>query len=413
MDILNVNEKLYMDNSIISSELHTYQPFVSSKFEADDELRIPISELDAYTLPCESILYIEGTLLNSESKYTKRLRFVNNGIAFLFREIRYVLNGVTIDSVRNCGLTSTMKGYLSHNSNESVKLQNAGWFPNRKNDEHILVDEKGKFNVSIPLKSLLGFMEDYRKIILNMKQELVLIRASNDSDCVIFLDDIDPKLTNQSETPKISLDKIHWKIPHINVDISHQLSLSKILDSNKEIVIGFRSWEIVEYASLPEANRHNWPVKTTNKLETPRHVIIGFQTGRKGDVSKDASQFDDVDLSNIRIFLNSERYPYHDLYLNFKENKFSALYDMFAKFQESYYGKINEPIFSPTNFKAIAPLTHIDCSHQKETLQAGSVVMRIEFETNSNIKKDTSVFCVILHDKLFSYNPLTKIVKQL
>ena len=144
MDILNVNEKLYVDNSIISSELHTYQPFVSSKFDYNDEIRIPIQELDSYTLPSESLLYIEGSLLNTDGKYTSRLRFINNGISFLFREIRYELNGITIDSVRNVGLTSTLKGYVSFNTNESLKLENAGWFPQKNTDDRFLVDKNGK-----------------------------------------------------------------------------------------------------------------------------------------------------------------------------------------------------------------------------------------------------------------------------
>lgn len=412
MSILNVNEKLYVDNSIISSEFHTYQPFISSKFDYNDEIRIAIQDLENYTLPSESLLYIEGTLLNEDGKYTKKMRFINNGISFLFREIRYELNGVTIDSVRNVGLASTLKGYLSYNTNESLKLQNAGWFPDRKQDKRILVDDNGKFNVSIPLKMLLGFFEDYKKIIINMKQELVLIRASNDLDSVLFIDDSEPK-TAVEETPKVSLDKIYWKIPHILVDIPQQLALTKILESNKELLIGFRSWEIVEYSSLSEASRHTWPVKTTSKLETPRHVIIAFQVNRKGQVQKDMSQFDNVDLTNIRVFLNSERYPYHDLYLNFADNKFSALYEMFANFRRSYYGFTNEPIFNPIEFKEKCPITHIDCSHQKESIQTGSVVMRVEFETNANTKPNTSVYCLILHDKVYSYSPLTKIVKQL
>ncbi|XP_030765018.1 uncharacterized protein LOC115889208 [Sitophilus oryzae] len=412
MSILNVNEKLYIDNSIVSSELHTYQPYISSKFDYNDEIRIPIQELDAYTLPSESLLYIEGKLTNTEGNYTKRLRFTNNGIAFLFREIRYELNGITIDALRNVELASTLKSYLSSNTNESLKLQNAGWFPHRKEEDRILVDDNGKFSVSIPLKLLMGFFEDYRKIIINMKQELVLIRSNNDLDGVFFKDDVTPPSTTL-ETPKVTFDKIYWKVPHILVDIPQQLALTRILESNKDIVIGFRSWELVEYSSLTETTRHTWPVKTTSKLEAPRHVIIAFQENRKGNVKKDMSQFDDVDLTNIRIFLNSERYPYHDLYLNFKENKYSSLYEMFANFRYSYYGTSNEPIFNPEKFKEISPIAYIDCSHQKETLQTGSVVMRIEFETNSAIKKDTSAYCLILHDKLFSYNPLTKIVKQL
>ncbi|CAG9773387.1 unnamed protein product [Ceutorhynchus assimilis] len=101
------------------------------------------------------------------------------------------------------------------------------------------------FVKTIPLDMLLGFFKDYKKIIINMKQELVLIRASNDLDGVLFKDDLEIEVTT-NEIPAITFDKIYWKIPHILVDIPQQLALTKILETNKDILIGFRSWEIIE-----------------------------------------------------------------------------------------------------------------------------------------------------------------------
>lgn len=398
MNILNVTEQPFLDNSITELEYHTYQPFVSSKFDYNDEIRIAIQELDAYTLPSQSLLYIEGNLTKEDGTAIDKLRFVNNAFSFLFREIRYELNGVVIDSVRNVGLTSTLKAYLSYNESESLKLQNAGWFP-----KETLISDSGKFNVCIPLSFIMGFFEDFKKIILNMKQELVLIRNSNDFESVTAVVD---------ESPKITVDKIYWRVPHVSVDIPQQLALTKILNKNIDIPIYFRSWELVEFPSVPENTRHTWSVKTTTKLETPRHVIVAFQTDKKNKVMSNMSKFDDCNLVNLRVFLNSERYPYNDLFLDFKNNKYASLYHMFAAFRASYYESENEPIFSPKEFKTIAPIAHVDCSRQKETVQSSSVIVRIEFETSENIPKNTSAYCLILHDRVFYYNPLTKIVKQ-
>lgn len=399
MDILDVTQQPLVDSSIVNLEYHNYQPFVTAKFSYNDEIRIPIQELDAYTLPCESMLYLEGNLTKDDGKPATKLKLINNALCFLFREVRYEMNGVVVDSIRNVGLTSTLKAYLSYNESESVKLQNAGWFPKIST-----VPNGTKFNVCIPLKMLMGFFEDYRKIILNMRQELVLVRSSNDLDAVTASD--------ETEKPMINIDKLFWRVPHVGIDIPEQLKLSKILDKNIDIPMAFRSWELVEFPSLPESTRHTWPVKTTTKLESPRHIIIAFQTNKKNKVTSNMSIFDSCNITNIRAFLNSERYPYHDLFLNFKENKFATLYEMFTNFRQSYYEKGNEPIFTPTEFKSIAPISHLDCSHQKETIQSGSVVLRVEWETSENIPKDTTAYCLILHDRLFRYNPLTKIVRQ-
>ena len=120
MNILNVTEKVMVDNSIVNFEYHTHQPY-TNRFENNDEIRIPIQE-DMSTLPCESYLYIEGRLLKTDNNPATTTVFVNNGIAYLFSELRYEMNGVVIDSVSRLGHSSTMKGYISYNASESTRL---------------------------------------------------------------------------------------------------------------------------------------------------------------------------------------------------------------------------------------------------------------------------------------------------
>uniref|UniRef100_A0A6P7GUC5 Uncharacterized protein LOC114342388 n=1 Tax=Diabrotica virgifera virgifera TaxID=50390 RepID=A0A6P7GUC5_DIAVI len=162
-----------------------------------------------------------------------------------------------------------------------------------------------------------------------MRQELVLIREKDDIDAIIA--------TDETEKPKIEINKLYWNVPHILPNISEQLRLNKIVRSNTELPIKFRSWELIEYPTLNNSTRHTWPVNTTTKLESPRHIVVAFHDGRKGKMLKDMSKFDHCNLTNIRMFLNSERYPYQDLNLDFDSNRFATLYEMFANFQESYY----------------------------------------------------------------------------
>ncbi|KAJ8931581.1 hypothetical protein NQ314_015493 [Rhamnusium bicolor] len=164
-------------------------------------------------------------------------------------EIRYLLNGITVDSIRDVGLTSTLKAYLSYNSSDSVRLQNAGWFPKLKITDNVLVDSKGGFNLCIPLKMLMGFFEDYKKILVNVKQELVLLRSNDDLNAVIS--------TKATDVPKVEINKLSWNIPHISVGIPQELALTKLIDRNVDIILGFRSWELVEFPELTETNRHN------------------------------------------------------------------------------------------------------------------------------------------------------------
>ncbi|KAJ8962479.1 hypothetical protein NQ314_005701 [Rhamnusium bicolor] len=47
-------------------------------------------------------------------------------------------------------------------------------------------------------------------------------------------------------------------------------------------------------------------------------------------------------LKNIRIFLNLERYPYNDLYLDYDNNKFATLYEMFTRSHTICIKQINQ-----------------------------------------------------------------------
>lgn len=410
MSILNVSEKVYVDNSIVYAELHTHQPY-TTRFGNNDEVRIPIHE-DMSTLPCKSYIYMKGKLKKKDGKPPVRdipgtpgkkeltTTFVNNGGAYLFNEIRYEMNGVEIDNTKKSGLTSTIKGYISDSPNDANKLENSGWFPNGGST---VVDLNGNFNICIPLNRLLGFAEDYKKIILNIRQELVLIRSNTDTNALVGSD----------ADVIVEIEKLDWKVPHITAGLPEELALTKYIDKNIDTQIAFRSWETHIFPTLQETTSHTWSVKTATNLETPRFLIIGFQTNRNEDTTKDMSKFDHCDIRNIRAYLNTERYPYDNLNINFNDNHFATLYHMYSKFQSSYYEKQDEPLLSPQKFKEIAPLLVIDCSNQKHALNSKAVVLRIEFETNNNVPAQTTAYCLIIHDRVFTYNALTKAVKQL
>lgn len=404
MDILNVNEKAYFDNTVVNSEKHTHQPYASTSLNNNDEIRIPIQQQDVYTLPSESSLYIEGKLLKTDNTPSKTATFVNNGVMLLFDEIRYEMGGYVIDRIRHPGLTSILKGYVSFNTSDTQYLQNSGWFFNN-NERSLIVDDHGNFNVIIDLSTIFGFCEDFKKIIINLRQELVLIRSNSDTNAIIN--------STENESVKVVLNKILWKMPHISVSDVERLKLVDYVARNKELEVPFRGWELHEYPLLQETQRHTWNIKTATQLEKPRFVIVGFHTDRKNKLKKNFSHFDHCNLINMKLYLNSEMFPYDNLNINFDNNQIATVYDMFAKFQRSYYEKENQPIYTRAEFKKYAPLIVIDCSHQNESLKSGSVDIRLEFETNKNIPSNTSCYALILHDRLVKYSPLTSTVRIL
>lgn len=407
MDILDIKNGPVFDETLWEKEYHTHNPYASSKLGNNDEIRIPIQHQDAYTLPCESYIYIEGRVTKADGTPGTKVPFINNPMAFLFEEVRYELSGIVVDSTKKVGVTSTLKSLISLSPIETNSLATSGWvLPNAVTFES---NSTGYFDFCIPLKLLLGFAEDYKRIIINVKQELVLLRSSCDSDIM----EAGAGTTPETLDWKLTLDKVVWRVPHVRLADERRVGLLKMLDSDRDIVVPFRNWEMHEWPILPITQRQTWAVKTSSQLEKPRYVIFALQTNKRPNITANAGTFDHCKLTNVKLFLNSQFFPYDNLNVMFSKNRFGILYDMYARFQSSYYGRTNSPLLTPKVFKSIAPIVVIDCSKQNESVKTSTVDIRIEFETEVNIPDHTTAYCLILHDTIFTYTPLTGVVRRM
>ncbi|KAK9751733.1 hypothetical protein QE152_g4863 [Popillia japonica] len=138
----------------------------------------------------------------------------------------------------------------------------------------------------------------------------------------------------------------------------------------------FRKWELFELPSLRKTKTDVWPIKTSTNLEKPRYVIVTFQTARKDSLTADASKFDHASLTNLKLHLNADSFPYDNMNLQINENKYAAAYRMYASFQSSYYNVNNQPLLSYEKFKECA-LYVIDCANQKEAVKSSIVDVKL------------------------------------
>lgn len=73
---------------------------------------------------------------------------------------------------------------------------------------------------SIPLKLLSGFSEDIQKLIVNMRQELIMIPNSNDKETVISIDN--------SVSPKIDIKRLIWCVHHVAPSLKNNSDKKKL-----------------------------------------------------------------------------------------------------------------------------------------------------------------------------------------
>lgn len=379
---------------VTGMQFHAHKPYASATFKNNDEIRIPVSQQDVITAPFESSLHISGTLSGKKADgiTEAKVALVNNAIAFLFDDIRYEISGIPIDRNKNVGITSTMKSLLSMREDDKNNLINACWLGPGN------TEEVTKFTFDIPLRTLLGFAEDYRRIVVNVKQELILLRSATDVNAIT---------SAEAATATLTITDLYWRVPHVSVSDNVRLKLLNKIEKDTTVHLPFRSWELHEYPTLPQTKKQSWTVKTSTQLEKPRYVILAFQTDRKGDIKKDMSCFDHCKLTDVKLYLNSQYYPYDNV-----RGDMSIFYDMFTRFQSSYYDRPGSSMVGISTFKNKAPLYVIDCSKQNDSVKSGPIDVRLELEVEENFPSNTTAYCLLLHDAHLTYTLLTGTVKN-
>lgn len=397
-EILQVLKRVSHIDDITSKQHHTYTPYTTA-FNNNDEIRIAIQSQDLYVQPSESYLFIEFTTrsLDPKKPIPADALFAYGLGTHFFQEIRYELNGVEIDRCKMPSITSLMKTMVACKSTDrsALQLMTVGA------DTHV---DAGTYRILVPLRLLFGFCDDYNKIVLNCKHELILVRSRTDRN--VYKAEVDSVAFN--------IDKIHWKMPHVALSDQAKLNMLKTIERRDEIPISFRSWELYELPKVPETTRHIWSVKTTTQLTKPRYVVVALQTNRQHVINANPCLFDHCRIANMRLFLNNERYPYDDLNLDFDRGHYFELFNMMSNIQHEYYNGTsdNNPLDTTTEaFKRVA-LFVFDCSRSDESVKNGMVDVRIEMEARQNIPANTTAFCLIIHDNLLRYSPSTNIIHR-
>ena len=224
--ILRIIDPIPNGDSIDKYEHVEYNPVVGANLDSGD-IRINIETQDIFTHPSESFLIIEGRLTKDDgTAYADAdvITLINNGMMYLFKNIKYQLSGQDIENVLHLGQATTMLGLSKYPDDyDFSKSQglNQLWYKDttinadlvnnvgfKIRHDYIInnPDPKGTFSFRVPLKHIFGFCGDYNKILYGMKQTLTLTRNNNND--AIFK-------AGAAANGKIKLDKISWYMPHV------------------------------------------------------------------------------------------------------------------------------------------------------------------------------------------------------
>ena len=432
-DILQITKDIPVDDSIYEYEYKEYNPIVGTNLNRGS-IVLTIESQDIYTHPAESFLIIEGQLLKDNDNFYgdgDHITLINNGMMYLFSDVRYHLASHEIEVLQNPGHATTMLGmlkypddfYKSHGLNQLwIKDENKGGAEERKlqppynrgfsiRHEYIIKspNPKGTFSFKIPLKHFLGFCEDYRKILYGMQQRLTLTRTGDDN-AVFRAVGVDQG--------KIRIDKISWFMPHVIPSDAYRLQLDKIIEKKEKIPVGYRMLQCDSTQVPTNQKEFTWRLGVKSSPDIPRFIIVGFQTNKNNNQLGNPAIFDPLYVRNIYVTLNAKRYPDTDYNNDFDKNQYSRIYGDATLFRKKNFNMdelVSNSGIEPTDYKNLFPLFVFDVSKQSEKLKTSVSDIHIKAFFNpapppagggavpDNPGANTMAYAVIISDRLFHF----------
>ena len=175
-----------------------------------------------------------------------------------------------------------------------------------------------------------------------LKHTLTLVRTS-DGDPIF-------KVAAVGDAGKVKLSKISRMIPRVQHNDEMKYKLYKFIESKVVLEAAFRMRQgyVVE---IPQSTTMYWRLGVRTAPEKPRYVVIGIQVDKSGNQDHNASLFDQNNVVNKSVVLNSTKYPPLDANANFTKYQFARFYKYMTEFTLDYYGM--DPLISGS---AIHPL---------------------------------------------------------
>ena len=435
VDIYQWPEAVLIDETTEEYEYFEYSPDSETieSLNGVREIRFNIEALSTFIHPHKSFLYFEGQIFNvNDGRYTdfENVTLANDGILHLFSEMKYSINGQPIEDILNPAISSIMLGMLRYpdDFNSSEGLMQC-WYKDTGNggideenkgriERYKLFYEsvagvlnKGKFSFCIPLKHIFGFCDDYDKVMYGVNHGLSLFRKG-DGTAIHRATNYRDNAGGVINIPdgKVKLEKIKWCVPHVKPSLEIYNSLTEKIGKGVNVKIGFKSRRVDEKI-VDISTTWSWRVAVTSGNETPRFLILGFQTRDKTlqDFANNTKQvnpsiFDHCNVDHIQVKMLGRLYPSQAEVLNFPENQYSKAYNNAAKFRELFDG--TPELFShlginPIDFKNLYPLYVFNVSNQipKTLNSVVEVVFNVKFRENA--PPNTTAYCLSISDKIF------------
>lgn len=433
----NLTEDIRFEDYLTEVSYYHHFPYSSCSLGYNDISRFGIDQQNTYIYIADSYLCFKGKIEN----YDKTTTFLDyNGLSYLFSEMSYNLNGIEIEQIRNVGATTSLKSILLRTPNNDIYYNNYGMeldLPTKKSQYNYNLDSNGNFYVEIPFQHYFSFASDYKKPILNVKHELIIKRDSSDDNVLYYVPSttttptptaatVGEQKKEETETqaddgktlPRVTILTLSWKVPYIKVNDQIKAWYLKALKNDLSITIPFRCWTLFENPSIPQTTEVNWNIKMVNNADRLLYLVVGFQTDVKNTITKSMAKYVNLNMRNMKVYLNARYTPYEVQNCNFKDFNYSQFYEEFIKF-EPVINKSTRLHMNPTpqinkeQYYKSFPLFVLNLSYRDIAIKNGVSELKLNFQTNATIPNKTTCYALLVYETAYQYNAFSEVVQQL
>jgi hypothetical protein len=412
--MLEITEDVVEDTSIVSFETFEFLPVSGTNLNSAGQVRIRVENSDNFYYPAGSWLSFTGHIANGANRYdkAKKITMVNNALMYLWDCIKYELNGTEIESLYHPGYATTIAGLVkypeSYNSGPGLNSgwtldtgagtiadKNKGW--NKRHAWFFSSTPVGDFRICIRLDHIFGFALDYNRVLYGLTHTLTLVRNSTSNDALYRSAVAADAVTDGT----ISFDQIAWCLPRVTPSDVAKFNFLKLIEDKITVPISFRQHQCLR-ATVEENNYFTYRLGVRSSTERPRWIIVGFQTDRSNDQTKNNSLFDHCNLTNAYVLVNNSRYPMIDLNLDFTKNRFENMYVYYLNFMKQYFDIdpiVNSPAVDPVSFKTLHPLYVFNLSYQSERMKDSVLDITFKAFFSANVPKDTVAYILMLSER--------------
>ncbi|KAK7583980.1 hypothetical protein V9T40_002020 [Parthenolecanium corni] len=407
---LNLHDKIEFQDYITDVKFIHHFPHSYCSYNYNDEITISVDQKNVYTFPHNSFICIKGAFTNPGNAFL--IGF--NGLIYLFKEISYSINGTEIERTSNPGVATAIRRILlmtpqNQNYYDSYGFSNetSHCYPNID----IVSDANGQYHfyVEIPLHIFFSYAEDYRKLLINARQEIKFRRDINDKNVFKVINE------NENREAVLTIESIDWKLPYVELaDILKNYYL-KTLKNDTSITIPFRKWELFENLSLPQYKSCTWNLKMVNNTDRILWFALAFHTNKRYNYKESMKNFQVINVKNVKIFLNSKYYPYDSQ--NAESWHYDAFYQEICQFQHLYNSQnlsiAAAPFATKEYFDSQFPIFLVNLSYRDTSVKTGVSDLKVYFETGTNIPPNTVAYGMLIYETIYQYTPLSEMTTQI